>query len=74
MICVYYLNFLLIIFIYNIIKNNLKKKMNLNQIEDLVTKAIQAKENSYSPYSKFRVGCSLLTLDDKIYTGNFRIK
>jgi cytidine deaminase len=48
--------------------------MNLNQIEDLVTKAIQAKENSYSPYSKFRVGCSLLTLDDKIYTGNFRIR
>jgi cytidine deaminase len=46
--------------------------MNSNQIEELITKAVQAKENSYSPYSNFRVGCSLLTLDDKIYTGKLK--
>ncbi len=38
-------------------------------VQSLVDKAIEAKEFSYSPYSKFRVGCSLLTEDDKIYTG-----
>ena len=37
--------------------------------QNLVNKAIDAKENSYSPYSKFRVGCSLLTIDDIVYTG-----
>lgn len=35
----------------------------------LVGKAIEAKENSYSPYSRFRVGCSLLTKDNTLYTG-----
>ncbi len=38
-------------------------------VKELVDKAIEAKNNSYSPYSKFRVGCSLLTSDNKIYTG-----
>ena len=38
-------------------------------IQKLVDKAIEAKEHSYSPYSKFRVGCSLLTQDGQIYTG-----
>ena len=37
--------------------------------KNLVIKAIKAKDNSYSPYSKFRVGCSLLTEDGQIYTG-----
>ncbi len=35
----------------------------------LINKAIEAKQNSYSPYSKFRVGSALITEDDKIYTG-----
>lgn len=43
--------------------------MNSIQLEELAIKAIEAKEHSYSPYSKFRVGCSLLTSDDQIYTG-----
>ena len=43
--------------------------MNNLQLETLVATAITAKEHSYSPYSKFRVGCSLLTEDDVIYTG-----
>ena len=43
--------------------------MNDNQHGVLVSKALEAKTNSYSPYSKFRVGCSLLTEDDTIFTG-----
>jgi cytidine deaminase len=44
--------------------------MNSDQLEQLILKAIEAKEHSYSPYSNFRVGCSLLTFNDQIYTGN----
>lgn len=36
---------------------------------DLMKEAINAKNNSYSPYSKFRVGAALLTKENKIYTG-----
>lgn len=43
--------------------------MNSELTEKLVKKAIEAKEHSYSPYSKFRVGSSVLTFDDQIYTG-----
>lgn len=32
----------------------------------LVQKSIEAKENSYAPYSNFRVGAALLTDDNKI--------
>lgn len=35
----------------------------------LIKKAKQAQKNSYSPYSKFRVGAALMTEDNKIYTG-----
>jgi len=35
----------------------------------LVEKAIEAKSNALPTYSKFFVGSSLLTKDDKIYTG-----
>ncbi|MDF2523936.1 MAG: cytidine deaminase [Clostridiales bacterium] len=37
--------------------------------KDLVKCASQAKQNSYSPYSKFRVGAAILTSNDKLYTG-----
>ena len=43
--------------------------MTENDNQTMINKAIEAKKNSYSPYSKFRVGCSLLTSDDTIYTG-----
>ncbi len=43
--------------------------MDKEVVQELVNKAIEAKTHSYSPYSKFRVGCSLLTNDNKIYTG-----
>jgi cytidine deaminase len=38
----------------------------LNQLIDL---SIQAKERSYSPYSKFRVGCALITPEGKFIQG-----
>ena len=37
--------------------------------QHLVSKAIEARKNSYSPYSKFKVGAAVLTDDGKIYTG-----
>lgn len=36
---------------------------------DLLKIAEEARFNSYSPYSNFRVGAALLTSDGKIYTG-----
>ncbi|KAI8905232.1 cytidine deaminase, partial [Gorgonomyces haynaldii] len=42
--------------------------MTLN-IEQLRQEAIAAREFSYSPYSKFRVGCALLGKSGKIYRG-----
>ena len=36
---------------------------------NLIESALKAKENSYSPYSKFRVGAAVLTKDGKIFTG-----
>ena len=39
------------------------------EINSLIEKAIEAKEHSYSPYSKFRVGCALLTNDGKTFIG-----
>ncbi len=35
----------------------------------LIEAAFHARENSYSPYSKFRVGAALLCENGKIYTG-----
>lgn len=37
--------------------------------KSLVKKANKAKQNSYSPYSHFRVGAALLTKENKVYTG-----
>ena len=36
---------------------------------ELVLKAIEAMNNSYSPYSNYKVGAALLTADEKVYTG-----
>ena len=36
---------------------------------ELIRAAIKAKDSSYSPYSKFRVGAALLSDDNKIYQG-----
>ena len=37
--------------------------------KELVEKAIKALENSYSPYSGFRVGAALLTADGRVFVG-----
>lgn len=37
--------------------------------EELILKAIEAAKNSYSPYSKFKVGAALLTKNNEIYLG-----
>ncbi len=39
------------------------------EYKSLAAKAVEAKKNSYAPYSKFHVGAAILTEDDKIYTG-----
>lgn len=43
--------------------------MNKDRIQELIIKASDARENSYSPYSKYCVGAALLTKDEEIYTG-----
>lgn len=37
--------------------------------KELISKAIEAREKAYAPYSHFKVGAALLTADGKIYTG-----
>jgi len=36
---------------------------------NLIDVAKEARKNSYSPYSNFKVGAALLTKDNKVYTG-----
>ncbi len=40
------------------------------EITTLAAAATEAKQQSYSPYSKFRVGAALKTKDGKIFKGN----
>lgn len=40
-----------------------------SKVEELIEKAIAAREYSYSPYSNFAVGAAVLTSSGKIYTG-----
>lgn len=35
----------------------------------LIEEAVKAREHSYSPYSKFKVGAALLTQNNRVYTG-----
>jgi cytidine deaminase len=42
----------------------------MNQdLESLIKKTIEAFENAYAPFSKFRVGATVVTKSGKIYTG-----
>lgn len=41
-----------------------------NIVKDLMNKAIEAKQNAYAPYSKFKVGAAFLLEDGSIITGN----
>ena len=38
-------------------------------IQDLIKRAMKAREYSYSPYSNFSVGAAILSESGKIYTG-----
>jgi len=38
-------------------------------LNNLISTAKQARENSYSPYSNFKVGCALLSKDGRIFSG-----
>ena len=37
--------------------------------QELIKKALEARQNSYSPYSHYKVGAALLTEDGKVYLG-----
>ena len=41
----------------------------MEMYENLLSQAIQASENSYSPYSEFSVGASVLYESGNVYTG-----
>lgn len=43
--------------------------MNSQQFEELSNLAQNVSKNSYSPYSKFPVGCALLDTNGKVFTG-----
>ncbi|XP_044204191.1 cytidine deaminase-like [Thunnus albacares] len=38
-------------------------------VKKLIDQSLHAKEQAYCPYSKFRVGAALLTLDNHMFTG-----
>ena len=43
--------------------------MILTDYNDLINQAMTARENSYSPYSTFRVGSAVLCKDGRVYLG-----
>ncbi len=47
----------------------LSTKVTMGNDEELVESAMRAAENSYSPYSKFRVGAALRAADGTVYLG-----
>lgn len=47
----------------------MSEKKDMEENIFLIEKAKEAKKNSYSPYSNFRVGAALLAENNKIYTG-----
>ena len=41
---------------------------------EFIQAAVDAKEHSYCPYSKFRVGAAVLCLDGTIFSGKYRFR
>lgn len=39
------------------------------EIQELISRALEARKNAYAPYSDFRVGAALLSDSGRIYTG-----
>ncbi len=44
--------------------------MNHEKIKEMIEKALEARERSYSPYSDFRVGACVLVENGSLYTGS----
>lgn len=55
---------------YKDLSEALNCEISLEELNLLVAKAESAKKNSYSPYSNFRVGCSILSNDNQYINGN----
>ncbi len=51
------------------ISENFNHTINSEKLLEMAQLSIKAKENSYSPYSKFRVGSCLLTAKGNLYLG-----
>ena len=43
-------------------------------LKKLIHQAQEAKQQAYCPYSKFRVGAALLTLDNCVFTGEKHVE
>jgi cytidine deaminase len=50
-------------------QNQTQSALSATQIEDLRTRAMDAAQNAYAPYSNFRVGAAVLLGDGNIITG-----
>ena len=48
---------------------NMKKSLDKKIVQQLLDAAQAVRENSYSPYSKFKVGAAVLTQDGHIFCG-----
>ena len=59
---------LIFIFPFFLISNEPKVKKDCN-CANLVKNALSARKNSYSPYSKYKVGSAIKCPDGKIYSG-----
>ncbi|KAK7060096.1 hypothetical protein SK128_028147 [Halocaridina rubra] len=47
----------------------INKKLTDAEVEDLIDASLRGRQNSYSPYSKFKVGAALLTEDGSVVLG-----
>ena len=52
----------------SVVDRKIPKKIDFN-FNDLLEVAKKARENAYSPYSKFKVGAAVLSTSGKVYTG-----
>ncbi|KAM4588611.1 cytidine deaminase-like [Odontesthes bonariensis] len=51
------------------IENPSSRHLSQETVEMLIRRSQEAKEKAYCPYSNFRVGAALLTLDNSVFTG-----
>lgn len=49
------------------------QRVTAEELEKLIDLAISSKERVYAPYSKFRVGCGLLTKSGEFITGRYQL-